>query len=337
MAGQPLRLSPRLLPFRQLGLKFILQDEPVTEVRLQADRAPENTFGRAQNQGYGQNSPAMAKPGMQQPDYQQNARPQQNFNTAPQSGARSGGAQPPAYTQGQAASQGNAQAKSRPQNQASQSRQGAGDRPPQQKAQNSNAVFRPEPEFKLWPPLWRKVFLKGAPQPAPVVWTYPELGLDLLSQGNPVRSRFFRGLIQELALPKGGNAFWPCALPEETSAQNPAQNQVGAIPPSAASESGAATPNSAPESAKLAYNPAIFMSGLAYIRPKIILIFGRDCLATIFAGTNPDLKNINDFQQAIVFGAKILLLPPITELQDNPDKAAGATPFIRLALAGVFS
>lgn len=169
------------------------------------------------------------------------------------------------------------------------------------------------------------MFLKGAPQRAPLVWTYPELGLDLLSQGNPVRSRFFRGLLQNLALPKGGNAFWPCALPGaegEPSVQH--YTDPGAEPGAPQSD----TP--------LVYNSRIFMSGLAYIQPKAIIVFGRHCLEEIFAETRPDLKNLNDFQQAIVFGVKILLLPPITGLQDNQDKASSAVPFIRAALAGIF-
>lgn len=46
-----------------------------------------------------------------------------------------------------------------------------------------------------------------------VVWTYWELGQDLLGKASGVRRSFLKQLIQAMRLPKGNIAFWPLALP----------------------------------------------------------------------------------------------------------------------------
>lgn len=46
------------------------------------------------------------------------------------------------------------------------------------------------------------------------IWTYWELGRDLLGDPSPQRRNFLRQLIQTMRLPKGNIAFWPLAVPQ---------------------------------------------------------------------------------------------------------------------------
>lgn len=63
-----------------------------------------------------------------------------------------------------------------------------------------------------WPEPWDRYWSKA--QPARMVWTYPELGQDLLGQGDSLRRGLLAGLIKELAFPKGWITFWPVSGPD---------------------------------------------------------------------------------------------------------------------------
>lgn len=69
------------------------------------------------------------------------------------------------------------------------------------------------PASYLLPPLWETQLAKVSQ--SLVVWSYPELGLDLNGQAVPERSAALKTLIGKLSLPRGTNTFWPMALPNE--------------------------------------------------------------------------------------------------------------------------
>lgn len=51
-------------------------------------------------------------------------------------------------------------------------------------------------------------------RPAPVIWTYLELGEDLMIKGDPSRSAMLKELIASLGLQKGTSSFLPLTLPD---------------------------------------------------------------------------------------------------------------------------
>lgn len=73
----------------------------------------------------------------------------------------------------------------------------------------NNANF-PNPNSKL-PAHWEAVLAKV--KPAPVVWTYKELGEDLFVKGNPERSQALKELIGGLGLKGGTSTFLPVEFP----------------------------------------------------------------------------------------------------------------------------
>ncbi len=133
--------------------------------------------------------------------------------------------------------------------------------------------------------------------PAPVLWTYPELGVDLGGKGDPERSTRLRGLIGALRLPKGTSCFWPLQLPEER-----------------------------PEDA-----PGQFLAGLGRLRPRAVILLGGEsvpmCGAPV-ALTTP-------FTQVIHAGRLFLLLPGMAQLVAEPGLCAPCVEFLAAQFSGL--
>jgi len=150
-----------------------------------------------------------------------------------------------------------------------------------------------------WPEPWSGWFAKTAP--APVLWTYHELGADLTGIGrSPERSQFFKNLIGELRLPKGSSVFWPGAMPVvEVSGE-----------------------------AVLRADAALFAAGVSRLMPQIVIVFGENTLEDIgLAG------KIQPLRQAMVEGKLLLCLPDIDSLLQSQGQRASSVPLLRAVLA----
>lgn len=156
-------------------------------------------------------------------------------------------------------------------------------------------------DLAAWPAPWRDWAVKTAP--APVLWTYHELGADLTGIGRSAeRSGFFKNIIGELRLPKGSSVFWPSAMPVADSA--------------AAGEPLA--------------NAAVFSAGIARLSPQVVIVFGERALTDIGLG-----GAVRYFGQIMVEGRLLLLVPEIQALLQNQAQRASTVSLLRAVLAAV--
>jgi hypothetical protein len=133
--------------------------------------------------------------------------------------------------------------------------------------------------------------------PAPVLWTYPELGVDLGGKGDPERSARLRGLIGALRLPKGTSCFWPLRLPEES-----------------------------PEDA-----PGQFLAGLGRLRPQAMILLGNESVP--MCGLPVALSM--PFSQVLHAGRLVLLLPGMAQLVAEPGLCAPCIEFLAAQFSGL--
>ena len=152
-----------------------------------------------------------------------------------------------------------------------------------------------------WPGPWGGWAAKITP--APVLWTYHELGADLTGIGrSPERSVFFKDLIGELRLPKGSSVFWPSAMP--------------------VAETG--------DTAPLLADAAVFSAGIARLAPQVVIVFGARALEDI--GLDGAVRC---FGQAMVEGRLLLLAPEISALLQNRAQRASTVSLLRAVLTSV--
>ncbi len=156
----------------------------------------------------------------------------------------------------------------------------------------------PPPDPVAWPETWRAWYEKISP--APVLWTYHELGADVTGIGrSTARSAFFKQLLTDLRLPKGSSVFWPCAMP-----------------------SGA-------DGSPLADSP-VFASGVQCLSPQMIVVLGETALEDIgLAG------RLKPFRQDMVDGKLVLLVPEIETLLHDRKQRASAESLLRAVLASI--
>ena len=145
----------------------------------------------------------------------------------------------------------------------------------------------PDDSPASWGDAWTLCFSKAVP--APVVWTYHNLGADITGIGRSVaRSELLRSLIGELQLPRGSSAFWPCAVPS--------------------GESSVCVPS-----------PGIFAAGLARLAPRLLVVFGKDALCDM--GLPED--SISYFRHVFIQGKVVALFPsPEVLVQENARRIA---------------
>lgn len=156
-----------------------------------------------------------------------------------------------------------------------------------------------------WPAIWRERLAKTPPNPR-LVWTYPELALDLRGQGDKARGNFFRELFRQLGMPAGSQAFWPLWLHDaelgaELAAHWGAEGEAGdELPP----ELGA----------RLDTELAFFRAGLRRLRPETVLLLG---------GLVPRLLGLADLrplQPHILKGWRFVRLHRVETLLADPDQ-----------------
>lgn len=200
-----------------------------------------------------------------------------------------------------------------PYRQAIQARQAAQPAPDEGLAETlppvaSGPVASPLPP-EQWPGPWRALLGK-TPQPAPVLWTYWALGLDLSGCADAARRDTLRRILGALQQPKGSNAFWPVAMP--------APNADGA--PVAADGSTLSTTD--PMS-----DPGLFLAGVERIAPRLVVVMGSKALRA-FA---PDLR-ARPYQQIPWRGRLLIVLPDMDNLIAAPATVEAVIAYLRTAL-----
>ncbi|MBQ9536997.1 MAG: hypothetical protein IJU79_04310 [Desulfovibrionaceae bacterium] len=129
-----------------------------------------------------------------------------------------------------------------------------------------------------WPESWQALLQKV--QVGTLIWTYPELGLDLLkepSQGVDTRRNFFGQLLRSKPmLPKGTHTFWPYMLPN------------------------------------LEPNPVLFWSGVRALGGKMVVALGREAGRILLA------ESIC-YKPQHIEGVLAFMLPDIATLTKDAD------------------
>lgn len=160
-----------------------------------------------------------------------------------------------------------------------------------------------------WPAPWRDLLAK-TPQPAPVLWTYWALGLDLSGCADAARRDTLRRILGALQQPKGSNAFWPVAMPA-----------AGVAAPAAGLD-GEADAASEP-----VVDPALFLAGVDRIAPRLVVVMGSKALRA-FA---PDLR-ARPYQQIPWRGKLLIVLPDMDNLIAAPATVEAVIAYLRTAL-----
>ncbi len=156
---------------------------------------------------------------------------------------------------------------------------------------NANLFLPPE----HWPKPWQELLQKTAP--APVVWTYWNLGEDLTGNASDERRAFLRKILGDLALPKGTNAFWPAAMSLQNGQEPMAHTQA-------------------------------FWSGVQMLKARAVVVMGQP--ATKALELPPDLR---PFMQARHNGCFVVVLRDVDLLISEPHLYANVREFLRKSLA----
>lgn len=178
--------------------------------------------------------------------------------------------------------------------------------PERPKAQSPAPEPRRKPEWKplpesSWPAIWREQF--GHTKRGRIVWTYANIGKDLLAGRNPDsaesvesaqararRSQMLRKLLGALKYPAGTHTFWPCQLEESLE-------------------------------------PEIFWSGVRALGSRGVIILGEDC-ATALLGSKA-----SPFTSPIFRGHRAIVLRALEDYSDQDHESIVS--FLRSILAQV--
>lgn len=152
------------------------------------------------------------------------------------------------------------------------------------------------PDSVALPEYWRA--LQPKLRPAPVIWTYLELGQDILVKGDPARSNALKELIASLGLTRGTSSFLPLVVPQ--GAQDGSEGWC-------------------------------FQSLLGQLGGRVVIVLGADSLAR-----SPYAESgLACFQERIVQGRMVLCLPSFAELLAAPDRFEATKVFLRLAFTKI--
>jgi hypothetical protein len=184
-------------------------------------------------------------------------------------------------------------------------------------SRQSRAGLKNHPD---WPDIWQTLLTRT--EPAPLVWTYAELGEDLIGFGNKARSACLRRIIGALQLPKGSSSFWPVCLnsPVEDAAF------IKKLPFEGSKDTLQETDVDTPYFGE---NVSFFQAGLHFLAPRIVIMLGSAALA--LSGVNISMV---PFTQQIYKGALYVLLPDFAEILSKPSSQEDViSEFLRTALA----
>ncbi len=150
----------------------------------------------------------------------------------------------------------------------------------------TDAVSLPSP--------WENLLQKTPP--APVVWTYAELGEDLCGASDKERAACLRRVISAMNLPRGTSAFWPVSLPDCRQA---------------------------PEG-------RFFQKGLASLSPKAVILLGTEAVQR----SGLPLSLPGHFMQTVHQGRLYVLVPSFKEFAGRQDMEDRICRYLRTVLAG---
>lgn len=123
--------------------------------------------------------------------------------------------------------------------------------------QDKPAAWLPLPPH-VWPAPWQTRLEQA--RPAPVLWTYWNLGPDMCDPQTPgrlERRQFLQRLLQDLGHPAGTHTFWPSCLPPDPAA----------LPVADAA--------AAPQGQNAyAANPDVFWSGATQLKARAVVVMG---------------------------------------------------------------
>ena len=166
------------------------------------------------------------------------------------------------------------------------------------------------PDSRAYPEAWRSLLERT--NPAPILWTYAELGEDLAGRGDKERSACLRRLIGSLRLPKGSSVFWPARLASPDDGQS------------------AAAPLNGEESAPGGAS-GFFQAGLRHLAPKVVIMLGASAVELSGLGLSLNVP----FTQQIHGGILYVLLPDFNAILAKPPLEERAGVFLRTALSGL--
>jgi hypothetical protein len=181
-----------------------------------------------------------------------------------------------------------------------------------------------------FPPPWRALLEKT--RPAPLVWTYEELGSDLQGNASAERSRCLKSLIAALALPRGSSAFWPLSLPASAAGSGvralsgPAEN--AGVPESAVACGTGDLMSIVGSDAGTAGICAEFAAGVRLLGAAAVMYFGT--AAAMRSGFALTIRA--PYTQQIAGGLQHVLLPALSALAEGPEQAEKAVVYLRSVL-----
>ena len=155
-----------------------------------------------------------------------------------------------------------------------------------------------KPSFSVCLDRWNPILRSYAEklQPAPLLWTYHELAVDLFETPSQERRNILKHLFSTLKLPQGSNIFFPCTLPTTTM---PCHVE--------------------------------FIEAMHLLLPKIIVAFGTQSIANIRSMQAPSI-----WQEMLFYNhIRILFLPSFTEL-NTPERVEQCARFLTNYIATIY-
>lgn len=133
--------------------------------------------------------------------------------------------------------------------------------------------------LEAWPEPWISLKNRRPLPPAPLVlWTYAGLEDDLLGKPSAPRQKVIARLLKGLQHPGGTHVFWPFALPQAAPV---AENQPD-----------------------IENQPSLFWSGVALLRPRVLIVFGSVARDALFLP-----RSLRPHQQCRKSGCLVYQLP----------------------------
>ncbi|MDR2123972.1 MAG: hypothetical protein LBP38_03185 [Desulfovibrio sp.] len=168
---------------------------------------------------------------------------------------------------------------------------------------------------------WRALLEKT--QPAPLVWTYEELGCDLQGTPSAQRSHCLKALIAELRLPRGSSAFWPLCLPSPAAGTGTAAGADEVK--NAVREGEVLSARTAGEGVDVC---AEFVAGVGLLGAGAVLYFGT--AAVLRSGFALTIRT--PYTQQMAGGIQHILLPALSVLAEGAEQAEKAVTYLRSVL-----
>jgi hypothetical protein len=173
--------------------------------------------------------------------------------------------------------------------------------PPRPAAKTPHAPPNPPnpPNPADWPADWQERLKKT--RPAPVVWTYWELGRDVSGVPDAKRRDLLQDLLKDLSHPPGTHSFWPLALPGPDGEQ------------------------------ELSANTPVFWEGVRLLQSRAVVVMGSKALYALALPAG--MRELRPFRQVRHQGRQLIVLHSPDMLIQEPQRLQALGEFLRQALA----